>query len=125
MKFVICLIVSYLCLTSAENKLQIIETEAQFDEQLKNAGNGLVVVEFCVKWATPCIAMKTILEKLAVLYENVAIFKVDIEKMKDLGTRFKISAVPAYVFLKDGQFIESFLGAESRRLEHTIMKLNN
>ncbi|XP_055294818.1 thioredoxin-2-like [Sitodiplosis mosellana] len=132
MKFVMCLFVSCIGIQAAssiglfdvEIGWKIIETEAQFDEQLKNAENGLVVVEFCVKWASPCLAMEQFSGKIAYIHDNVVMVKVDIEEMKDLGTRFNISAVPAYVFLKDGEFIESFLGFQPDHLEKTISKLN-
>ncbi|XP_055294819.1 thioredoxin-2-like [Sitodiplosis mosellana] len=127
MKFAICLIVSclYVGLINAENKWKIIETEAHFDEQVKNAGNVLIVVEFFAQWCGPCKVITPALNKLAQKYDNVIMLKMNVDENIELAARFKVTSMPTFVFLRNSETQEYFAGADLRRVEKTIVKFNN
>ena len=50
--------------------------QADFDEQVKNAGDKLVVVDFFATWCGPCKVIAPVLEKLAQNHTNLVVLKV-------------------------------------------------
>lgn len=53
------------------------------------------------------------------------ISQVDVDECEDLAMRFDISSMPTFVFLKNGEKVEVFSGANPDKLEKTIIQLIN
>ncbi|XP_055294822.1 thioredoxin-2-like [Sitodiplosis mosellana] len=106
--------------------VHLVESVADFDEQIKNAGDKLVVVDFFATWCGPCKVIAPVLEKLAQQYaSNLVVVKVDVDECEDLAMRFDISSMPTFVFLKKGEKVEVFSGANPDKLEKTIVQYLN
>ena len=57
------------------------------------------VIDFNAKWCGPCRKMEPILKDLAIKYDGkVIIYKVDVDKEKELASLFGISSIPAFLF---------------------------
>lgn len=57
------------------------------------------VIDFNAKWCGPCRKMEPILKDLAIKYNGkVIIYKVDVDKEKELASLFGISSIPAFLF---------------------------
>ena len=67
-------------------------------------GDKPALIDFYAEWCGPCKMLAPILEELAVEYKGqVNIYKVDVDKCRDLAQAFKISSIPAVLFIpKDG-----------------------
>ena len=74
-----------------------------FDTSLDNAkflGDKPAIVDFSATWCGPCQRLSPILEELAKEYEGkVDIYKVDLDKCRELAETFNISSIPAMLFI--------------------------
>lgn len=69
-------------------------------EGLKYLGDRPAIVDFTATWCGPCQRISPILEELAKEYDGkIVIYKVDIDKNRDLATAFNISSIPAIVYI--------------------------
>ena len=76
---------------------------------------GIYLVDFYGEWCGPCKLMGKTLEKLDDKYN---VLKVDIDKFDELFSQFRIMAIPALVFFKDGEKRDELLGF------HTLDEIN-
>jgi thioredoxin 1 len=78
---------------------------------------GAVVIDFFATWCGPCKRIAPTFEKLAESLTSIQFFKVDVDESQDLVNQFDISAMPTFVFLKDGKEVKRVEGADMRELE--------
>lgn len=88
-------------------------TLEQFNAQLKDA--HLVVVDFYAPWCGPCKALGPCIEKLASEFKNVKFIKVNIDKYKEVATKYNVKSIPQLLFFQDGmtQPKETLLGKQT------------
>lgn len=95
--------------------------QADFEEQVKQAGDKLVVVDFFATWCGPCKVIAPKLAELAETYKDkIVVLKVDVDECEQLTERFQISSMPTFVFLKNGEQKDNFSGANAEKLEKYI-----
>jgi len=88
-------------------------TDANFEEEIKK--NKLTLVDFWAEWCAPCRMIAPILEELDKEYGGkAAICKVDVSQNRATSTKFKITAIPTMILFKDGQQVNSIIGAVSK-----------
>ncbi len=79
---------------------------------------GAVVIDFFATWCGPCKRIAPVFEDLAdKFYPKVQFFKVDVDESGELVDMFGVSAMPTFVFLKDGQIVKKVEGADMVGLE--------
>ena len=70
------------------------------DKDASFLGDKPAIVDFTASWCGPCQKLAPILEELAIEYKGkVNIYKVDVDKCKDLAQAFRISSIPAMLFI--------------------------
>lgn len=101
-----------------------VESEEDFDNRVKNAGNKLVVVDFFAHWCVPCTKIAPHLERLANQFKSqIVVLKVDVDQESELAMgRYGVSSMPTFVFLKNGKPVEQFSGADAAKIDETIRK---
>ena len=63
-----------------------------------------VLVDFYAEWCGPCQIMKPrILDVAERMGDNVKVVQIDVDKEKELATRFRISSVPTLIIFKNGK----------------------
>ncbi|OAD54193.1 Thioredoxin-2, partial [Eufriesea mexicana] len=102
--------------------IYILSLQMDLKNKLEAAGNTLVVIDFFATWCGPCKMISPKLEKLAEEMQDVIFLKVDIDECVELATEYDIISMPSFVFIKNGQVLESFSGANYNRLKSTILK---
>lgn len=69
-------------------------------EGLKYLGDKPAIVDFTATWCGPCQRIAPVLEELAREYdEKIVIYKVDIDKNRELAKAFNVSSIPAVMYI--------------------------
>lgn len=74
-------------------------------DDMKYLGTKPAIVDFTATWCGPCRSIAPILEELAKEYEGqVNVYKVDVDKCRDVAQAFGISSIPAVLYIPlDGE----------------------
>ncbi|CAE6455739.1 unnamed protein product [Rhizoctonia solani] len=89
---------------------------------LEGAKSQLVVIDFHATWCGPCHQIAPRYEHLAKVNPQVHFLKCDVDAAQDVARHYKVSAMPTFIFLKNGKQVDMVRGADPRSLEHAIKK---
>ena len=96
----------------------IIEINEQNFQQalLEESSKRLVVVDFWADWCAPCKALMPVLEKLANEYAGQFLLaKINADEQQNIAGQFGVRSLPTVIFMKDGQPIDAFQGAQTEK----------
>ena len=101
-------------LMSSSGKVMEI-TDQNFADTVESA-NGLTVVDFWAEWCGPCRMVAPIVEQLAEDYddEGLKVGKLDVDQNQEVTTRFAVRSIPSILFFRDGQHVDTVVGAVAR-----------
>ena len=69
-------------------------------DELVFLGDKPAIVDFTATWCGPCQRIAPILDELAAQYDGqIVIYKVDIDKNRDLAKAFNVSSIPAVLYI--------------------------
>lgn len=89
-------------------------TAANFDQHVRNSPVP-VLLDFWAPWCGPCKMIGPVIDELAQERVGKALIgKVNIDDEIDLATRFKINAIPALLFFKNGEVVDQVRGAAAK-----------
>lgn len=77
---------------------------------LKETQSGLKLIEFFTKWCGFCTRQEPILQEL----DKIWIGRVNTDENKEIAKKYKITSLPSFVLLKDGEEVERFTGLHSK-----------
>ncbi|XP_021944684.1 thioredoxin-2 [Folsomia candida] len=97
-----------------------VQDKSDFDTQLKDAGNKLVVVDFYATWCGPCKMVAPKLEEMAALFTDVIFLKVDVDENEEVASEYGISCMPTFIFIKNGEKVSEFSGANADKIKELI-----
>ncbi|QSL66702.1 hypothetical protein MERGE_001086 [Pneumocystis wakefieldiae] len=95
-----------------------ISSAAEF--KAKIGVNSLTVVDFFATWCGPCRAIAPKIVELSNKYPQVVFLKVDVDQHNDLASDYSITAMPTFIFFKEGKKIAEVVGASASKVEETI-----
>ena len=91
----------------------------EFIEEIEN-GSGLCLVDFNASWCGPCKMQKPILEELE---DKFNIYGLDVDKAKDIASKYNVNAVPSLMIFKDGVLKQTLVGFQAKDvLEEALSK---
>ncbi|XP_037091936.1 thioredoxin-2-like [Pollicipes pollicipes] len=93
-----------------------VQSTDEFKSKLKEAANKLVVVDFYATWCGPCKMIAPKIAAMAKEHTDVVFLKVDVEELDDLAADYEINCMPTFIFIKQGEKVTSFSGANADRL---------
>jgi len=78
--------------------------------------SGVALVDFWAPWCGPCRMIAPVIEELAEEFEGkAAICKVNTDEQQELSTKFGVRSIPTIVFMKDGEVVDTMVGAASKQ----------
>ena len=105
------------------NKKLVEVTDANFGDEVERA-DGLAIVDFWAAWCGPCRMVAPVIEQLADEYEGkIKVTKLDVDANQQTAARFNIRSIPSILFFKDGQHVDTVVGAVPKpHLERKIQE---
>ncbi|PFH52222.1 hypothetical protein AMATHDRAFT_140468 [Amanita thiersii Skay4041] len=99
-----------------------ITSNSQLDGILSKSKDKLSVIDFHATWCGPCHMIAPVFEQLAKRYTNVNFLKCDVDAAKDVASRFSVSAMPTFIFLKGSSKVDQVRGADKSGVENALRK---
>lgn len=111
------------------DKLKHIASAAELDTVMSN--NTYVVVDFYADWCGPCKAIAPSYAALAKQHSITGVLafaKVNVDHARDAAARYRVSAMPTFMFFKEGKQVAvngqaMIQGADPRSLSAAAEKL--
>ncbi|CCC70060.1 hypothetical protein NCAS_0D04790 [Naumovozyma castellii] len=94
----------------------------EFQSSISN-GSQLSVIDFFATWCNPCKAMIPVISKLIKEHPEVTFYKVDVDESPEIAKHCNVTAMPTFVFAKDGKLLGTVVGANPAALEEQIEEL--
>ena len=86
-------------------------TEANFKQEVLDSQIP-VLVDFWAIWCMPCQMVTPVIEALAQEYQGkLKVGKVNVDAQGNLAQKYEIMSIPALLFFKNGQVVDSVIGA--------------
>ena len=89
-----------------------VKNSTKIDNVIKE--NKLVLVDFWAEWCGPCKALNPVLAELSEEFKkDLVIAKVNVDENKELSVKHSIRSIPTLLLFKDGDLVETKIGASS------------
>ncbi|KAI0720131.1 thioredoxin-domain-containing protein [Fomitopsis betulina] len=99
-----------------------ITSTSQLDGVLSKSPDKLSVIDFHAQWCGPCHMIAPTFESLAKQHTNVNFLKCDVDVAKDVASRYRVTAMPTFVFLKGNAKVDQVRGANPSALQETVRR---
>lgn len=94
-------------------------TDSNFQNEIYNPNNKkneLFLVDFWAEWCNPCTAIATILEEVAIEYDNkIKITKLNIDRNPITTKAYNIRSIPTLLLIKNGTVLSTKIGLLSKQ----------
>jgi thioredoxin len=88
-----------------------IDNVEQLNKVVETSNERLLILEFYADWCPPCKDLAPILEKIAKEKSaTVAIYKIDIDRHRELSNSFRVTGIPHVSFVKNKENVFALTG---------------
>lgn len=99
---------------------RVVNSVTEFQAELRNAGQKLVVVDFTAAWCGPCQRIAPVFHELAMKYKSAVFLKVDVDRVQELASSQNVSSMPTFILYKNKVALDRVTGANVPGLEIKI-----
>uniref|UniRef100_A0A0X3Q5Y5 Thioredoxin-like protein 1 n=1 Tax=Schistocephalus solidus TaxID=70667 RepID=A0A0X3Q5Y5_SCHSO len=101
--------------------IQHIENDQSFREIVKSSDSeSLIVVDFYANWCGPCKIIAPVFADLSRKYTSVKFVKVDVDKCEETAAHYHITAIPTFIFIRDGKTVDTVRTANATELQNKL-----
>jgi thioredoxin 2 len=102
-----------------------IEADPETFDSIIGGARVPVLVDFWAAWCGPCRMVAPIVEQIATEYEGqIKVGKLDVDANQRTAVRFNVRSIPSILFFKDGQLVDTVVGAVPKPiLERKVKEL--
>ncbi|XP_064598253.1 uncharacterized protein LOC135464686 isoform X2 [Liolophura sinensis] len=105
---------------SKSGRVTMIKDGKQLREEIQNAGDKLVVVDFFSMGSSACQRTAPQVQQLSLEYEDVVFLKVDVEHTQDATLMYNVQTTPTFVLLRGGVRVYQLETPDVMELEERI-----
>ena len=100
-------------------------TDLEVKELINN--KQTFVVDAWAPWCSPCRMVGPIIDRLSEKYkDSLIIGKLNVDENTEFTSKFNIRGIPAVLFFKNGELVDTQVGAASENIYETkVMNLIN
>jgi len=86
-------------------------TETNFKQEVLESPIP-VLIDFWATWCMPCQILATVVDELAQEYAGkLKVGKINVDKDGELAAKYSVMSIPALLFFKNGQIVDTVVGA--------------
>ena len=87
-------------------------TDLNFGDEIEGS-SGLTIIDFWPAWCGPCRMVAPIVAELAEDFseQGLRVGKLDVDTNPQTASKFGIRSIPSILFFKDGNHIDTVVGA--------------
>jgi thioredoxin len=103
--------------------VKVVAEDGQFAIELAAAESKLVVVDFTAEWCGPCKRIAPLVDELSTKYPRAVFLKVDVDVCTETASTHSVTAMPTFIFFKNGSVVDKLEGADNTALEAKVKEL--
>lgn len=101
---------------------EIILTQANFEEEVLKSDKP-VLVDFWATWCGPCRMIAPVIAEIAEEKAGeIKVGKIDVDEEPELAARYGIASIPTLKVFKNGQVVQSSVGAIPKPMIEALLK---
>lgn len=84
-----------------------------------------VVIDFSATWCGPCKMISPLYHQMSEMdqFSNIIFLKIDVDESPDTAAQYNVSAMPTFLFIKQGQVVDKLMGANPDKLKEMLEEL--
>ena len=90
-------------------------SDAAFDADVLQNSKA-VLLDFWAEWCGPCKMIAPLLDEVADKYEDkLDVVKLNVDENPQTAAKYRVMSIPTILFFKDGQVVDTVVGAVPER----------
>jgi thioredoxin 1 len=85
--------------------------------------NGNIVLDCSATWCGPCKRIAPIFDDYSKEFKDILFLKMDVDESEEIVKKYKITAMPTFLFIKNGNVVNRLEGADAKTLKDNLKNL--